>query len=387
MRLSMLAVIAVAVMIGLGVVFAVKALGLLNPPPPPPPPAQPEPPKPAPVPPPPPPPNVVVPVRVLFSGDNINPSDVTVRPLRPEELKDYERHQAEYLPPAVHITYFRTTARDILPDVPLKYSDLTDPQKPKPLAERLAPGTRAVSVAVPKEHSAGGLIQVGDWVDVYILTDVSRTDDPTRVPYAGLLVPRAQVIAKRDTLYSIYAPLLPGELVPFTLATNPFRAELLEYGRTVGTLALVPVSADEKKRLDALREAAMTEPGLNLAVPFAAPGSKEYEAELARIDRYTRGTSSIGAEELASILNLPKIEPPVVPEPPAPPPEPPPPPPPVTIEKFSGTVSTGVASFPVPYVPPPRPKPAEPTRVQARPAKYTFSKPDPKTGPAVTPKK
>jgi Flp pilus assembly protein CpaB len=312
---------------------------------------------------------------------------VALRPLRAEELKEYEEHKAEYLPPAAHITYFRTTARDILPDKPLKYSDLTDPQKPKPLADRLAPGTRAVSVAIPKEHSVGGLIQVGDWVDVYILTDVSRTDSPTRVPHAALLVPRAQVIAKRDTLYSIYAPLAPGEPIPFTLATNPFRAELLEYGRTVGTLALVPVSADEKKRLDTLREAAMKDPGLNLSVPFAAPGSKEHEAELAQIDRYTRGVLTIGAEELANVLNLPKIEVPVIPEPPAPQPEPPPPPAPITIEKFSGTEATGLSSFPVPYVPPPRPKPPEPAKVPPKPGKYVFSQPDAKTNPVAAPKK
>lgn len=363
MRLSLLAVIAVAVMIGLGVVFAVKALGLLTPPPPlPPPPEQPKPEPPPPAPPPP--PSVVVPLRPLFAGDNINPQDVAVRPLRPEEIKSYEQNKVEYLPPAVHITFFRTTARDIPPDQPLRYSDLTDPAKPKPLADRLPPGNRAVGIAVAKENCVGGLIQVGDWVDVYLITDVSRTDRPERVPHTGLLVPKAHVIAKRDTLYSVYAPLPPGEPIPFTLATNPFRAELLEYARTVGMLALVPVSAEEKKRLNDLREAALQDPEVKMFIPFVAAGSKEYEQELARIDRYGRGTLTIGADELAEILNLPKPQPPV------------PPTPPVVIEKFSGTDSTGVATYPV--------VPAVSTVLP--PARYLFHLPEAKPA-APAPKK
>src|SRR5439155_14312693 len=100
MRGSMLAVIAVAIIVGLGVVFAVRTMGLLNPPPPPPPPpvvetrvVVPEPP----------PPTVLVPVRQLFVGDTVAPTDVRVRPLRPEEFKEFTDNKDKYLPAVVEV--------------------------------------------------------------------------------------------------------------------------------------------------------------------------------------------------------------------------------------------------------------------------------------------
>src|SRR4051812_17374073 len=149
MRLSMLAVIAVAVLIGLGVVFAVRTMGLLNPPAAPPPPAvfsQPPPPAAPPAP-----PSVVVPVRHLFAGDTISPADVRVRQVRPEELKDYEAKRGDFVTAVPEQTYFRYTARDVVADTPLQKADLQAVKKPEALSLRLLPGTRAVSVAVQKE--------------------------------------------------------------------------------------------------------------------------------------------------------------------------------------------------------------------------------------------
>src|SRR5438067_5748895 len=106
MRASMLAVIAVAAVVGLGVVFSVKTLGLLAPPPAPvveaPPPPPPPPPAPQPHP-----PTVLVPSRHLFTGDTISPNDIRVRQLRPEEAKEYDTHKAEFLPAVPEVTYFR----------------------------------------------------------------------------------------------------------------------------------------------------------------------------------------------------------------------------------------------------------------------------------------
>lgn len=387
MRASLLAVIAIALIAGLGVVFAVKALGLLNPPPPPPPPpAEKEKPPPEP-----PRPYVLIPARNLFAGDALTGANVVLRQLRADEMEDYNKNKADYLPPNQSVAYYRLAAKDLPADRPLRKGDLLEPKKPESLNTRLFPGTRAITVGVSKDRSVSGLIQVGDWVDVYLITDVSRTDNPNAVPYTGLLVPHAQVVAKRDTLYPIYDPLF-SDTVSYTLATNPYRAALLEYGRNVGVLTLSPVPADEKKRLDGLREEAMKSPTVSVAATFAPPGSPEYKDEQARLERYANGSLAIGDDDLVRVMRLPAIEPP--PRPPAPPKPPkvqpaPPPPPPVTVELYNGTTRAGTAVFPVPYTPPPQPEPPEPPEpvyVPPPPAKYLFKHPESKPG-ATTPKK
>src|SRR5262245_1678229 len=125
MRLSMLAVIAVAIIVGLGVVFAAKYYGWLNPP------AQPQPvvhptPQPPPpiIPPPPPPPQVLVPLLHMYVGDAIEPTHILVRELRPEEMKEYEEHKAEYLPPVPSIVAYRMPSRELAVDRPIRKTDL-----------------------------------------------------------------------------------------------------------------------------------------------------------------------------------------------------------------------------------------------------------------------
>lgn len=406
MRLSMLAVIAVAILVGLGVVFAAKQYGWLN---------QPAEPKtivttPAPVVPPPvvvvpPQPVVLVPLLSLFKEDAIHPTHVTVRALRPEEQKDYDDNKADYLPPVPQVVAYRMPTRDLVVDRPLKKSDLADAKKPDALHTRLLPGSRAIGVQIGKENSAGGLIQVGDWVDVYLITHVSRTDTPgIKETQTALLAPHAQVVAKRDSLYPLYIAPVAGEPFAFTLATNPYRAALIEYGRTVGMLALVPVSEAEKKRLDALKIDAIADPNKSLAVTFADPSTPNYKAEQDRIEKHARGQLSVGPEDIATALNLAPIPAPVPPPPPPkrkiiipapPPPAPEPPPPPLTVETFSGVNKTTTASFPVPYTPKPVPPPAAPTVIEEDvPAppwtppptpRYTFSMPTSPEGKPLAP--
>jgi Flp pilus assembly protein CpaB len=390
MRASLLAVIAIAIVAGLAVVFAVKSLGLLE---------QPKPPEqvvvvkdpPPPAPPASPPIVVLAPVRHIFKGDAISGENVAARILREDEREDYEKNKADYMVGDRDAALWRLAAKDLPGGRPLRKGDLDEAKRPEPLSTRLFPGTRAVTIGIPKDHSASGLIQVGDWVDVYVSTDVGRTDTPaSSVPYTALLVPHALVVAKRDTLYPIYDPLR-SDTIPFTLATNPYRAALLEHGRTVGTLTLVPVSSDEKKRLDELRDTAMKNPGSSsVAATFAAQGSPEYQAEEDRIKNYVNGSLSIGDDTLVKLLKLPVIEPlPPPPKPPKPPkpvkPQPvPPPPPPVTIEVYSGSNRTNNATFPVPYDPPPPPvipdppEPPEPEYVPPPLPKYYFRNPDAK---------
>jgi Flp pilus assembly protein CpaB len=386
MRASLLAVIAIAIIAGLGVVFAVKALGLLEPP------RAPEPVVVVQQPPPvvvarPVMPRVIAPTRNIFAGDAMMGDNLSIRFLREDELKDYEANKADYMPPSHEATLFRLAARDLPGDRPLRKGDLLEAKKPDPLNVRLFPGTRAIDLGVMKDRSAGGLIQVGDWVDIYMSTDVGRTDRPDAVPFTTLLVPHAQVIAKRNSLYPIYAPLAEGKPVEYTLATNPYRAALLEHARSIGVLSMTPVSSDEKKRLDGLRDEAMKNPGSSsVATTFAPPGSPEFQAEEDRIKSYQNGSLVIGDETLVNILKLPAIEPP--PPPPRLPKPPkvvkvipaPPPPPPVTVELFSGVNKSGTATFPVPYTPQPptiitEPADPDPPYIPPPPAKYIFRSP------------
>ena len=112
MRASLLAVVAIAIIAGLGVVFAVKSLGLLDQPrpieqvvvvkevPPPPPPVPPA-------------PRILAPTRNLFAGDPMTGYSLGIRSLRPEEVKDYEANKDDYLPGSLEAAMFRTAARDL----------------------------------------------------------------------------------------------------------------------------------------------------------------------------------------------------------------------------------------------------------------------------------
>lgn len=387
MRASFLLVLTLAVLVGLMVAVGVRYSGLLNPP------AVAQPvvpapePKPEPKPAPPPAPRVLAMVRNVFAGDTIEFTDVRARPIKEDEKKDYEANKADYLPPNETIALFRTPSRNLEADTPLKKSDLLEMAKPEALNARLTPGTRAIGVSLPKAQSVGGLIQVGDWVDVYVTTEVSRTDSPTKAPHTGLVAKSAQVVAKRDTLYKIYSGL--PDSVQFTLSANPYRTALIEYARTIGTLSLVPVSGDEKKKLDGLRDAAMKDASKALALTVGNSESSEGREELRRVAGYEAGTLGIGTGDLMQILALKPI--PVPPPPPTPmipppqpiPPQPAPPPPPTTIEVFSGTNRQPPAVFPstVPQPPPPQPAPP-PTPIVViqqppppKPAEYVFTKP------------
>jgi hypothetical protein len=159
------------------------------------------------------------------------------------------------------------------------------------------------------------------------------------------------VIAKRDTLYQIYAPLPPNEPIPFTLAANPYRAALIEYARNLGTITLVPVSQSEKTKLDAFREAGKDSNDPRFAIPFAEKDSAEFQTEMEKITRYARGELSIGLQDMVEVLKLPEI-----PGANRPIETPKPAPKPVTIELLSGVKRTGTVSF----APPPQSLPLPP---------------------------
>jgi Flp pilus assembly protein CpaB len=374
MRASFLLVLGLALLVGLGVAVALKSLGLLTPqtiavptqaPPPPPPVIAPPPPR----------PTLLVAAKNLFVGDTIRPGDVMIRPIRQDELEDYEKNKSQYILPILNSVSYRFMAVDIAADTPLKKSALKELAKPEALHARLVPGMRAVNVSIPKTGSAGGLIQVGDWVDLYVTTEVGRTDQQGRTMQTGVLVHHAQVIAKRDTLFTGFAPgAADTTTIQYTLAMNAYRAALLEFGRSVGVLSMSPVSEGEKKQLDELKTAAMKDPSKLVLFTYSDANSADYKAEETKVKDFQEGRQSVGSDDLIRVLNLKPIP---LPTPPLLPPAPrakAPPVPPITVELLSGTRASGKAEFPVPQ-PAPEPEPLPPAPPAPPQGRYTFGMP------------
>ena len=317
----MISIVALALLVGLGLVVAVKYSGLLNPPEKkveatPPPPA------------PPPPPLVVVAVRESVRRRRH-------QPLGCEAPADHRGGSPRL--PEEHVQLFVGRARSRLLPHALKNieanhpitKDLLEPMaKPEPLHSRLPLLTCAIDLQVAVENSAAGLIQVEDWVDVYLTSDVGRTDGGQSSVRNALLARNVQVIAKRGTLYRTYAPL-PAGPIQFTLAANLYRAALIDYARNKGVISLHPVSRAEKEKLDALKAGVGEEPDKVVALSLS-PDSEEYAAELARVHAHDRGEATIGDEDLLRLFSL----------------TPPTPPSSTTIvEYFSGARRTGGAAF------------------------------------------
>jgi Flp pilus assembly protein CpaB len=376
MRASVLLVLGLALIVGLGVAVAVKSLGLLTPPvtvatqPPPPPAPQPvvaQPPR----------PQLLVATKNLFVGDTIRPGDVRLRTIRAEELEEYEKTKgADFVPPILDSVYYRFMAIDISADTPLRKKSLKELSKPEPLHARLVPGMRAINVSIPKIGSAGGLIQVGDWVDLYITTEIGRTDLTGRLTQTGVLVHHALVIAKRDTLFTGFASIAPETSIQYTLAVNSYRAALVEFGRSVGVLTMSPISEQEKKQLDELKQTITKEPSKIALLSYSDANSTDYKLEDQRIKDSQEGKLSVGSEDLIRVLNLKPIP---VPTPPLLPPAPrvkATPPPPITVEILSGTRQAAKAEFPVP-APAPEPEPLPPAPPTPPQGRYFFVLPKP----------
>jgi Flp pilus assembly protein CpaB len=209
------------------------------------PPAEPPPPKKAEI-------QVLVAAHNLFAGDVIDSNGIRVRVLRPEEEAHYQGHKDQYLPPVVSAGWLRVTNKNIEADQPILRDSLKEMRKPEPLNTRLLPDMRAIDISVPKERSAGGLIQVGEWVEIHLTSSVESNGSTTT--RTAILAPRSRVIAKRDTLWDVFAPLPDDKPVHFTLEVSAYRAAVVEYSRNKGYFSLVPLPMSEQRRLDEQRE-------------------------------------------------------------------------------------------------------------------------------------
>lgn len=257
---------------------------------------------------------VLVAARNLFPGDVIESNWVKTRVLRPEEIKHYETNKDKYLPAVNGAAALRVPTRPIEADTPILRDDLKELVKPDPLHARLLPNMRAVNISVPKDQSAGGLIQVGEWVDVYMTTTITNENHQEMTKTAPI-AHRLRVIAKRNALWTVLRELPEGKPVQFTIEANPYRAALIEYAKAKGVITLVPLSGAEQrlleeKRIKVLNDAAE---GKMLPVAFgAAPGANngDYDQEDGRVEGMNRGEYTVSSGDLVRIFDLKTPAPP-----------------------------------------------------------------------------
>ena len=250
MRASTLFILIVAILLGFGVAAVVKVSGILRPAAA----AASVPEAPAPL------PNVLVASRNIFEGNVILGGWVKVRPMTADEAADYKRNKAAYLPPVINAAMERVTACNIEADQPILRQYLRDMAKPDSLHLRLLRSMRAVNVTLPKDSTAGGLIQVGEWVDVYLTSAITgpgaSADARVVTNRTANLCCNARVIAKRNTLWPLFGTIPDNALVHFTLEVDPYRAALINYAVDKGVMMLVPLPAAEQRALEIRRNQA-----------------------------------------------------------------------------------------------------------------------------------
>jgi Flp pilus assembly protein CpaB len=281
MKASTLFALTVAILLGLVVVGVAKYTGVFAKAPPP---QQPE-------------VKVLVAANNLFEGMALSAPDVRVRPLTPRELEAYKGNEDKYLPALPEAVNLRVPKRNIEADTPLLREDFEDVSLPEPLHRRLEPGMRAVNVSLPKDRCAGGLIQVGERVDVYLTTQISRPGHPEEsVTQTAPIARNLKIISKRNMLWTALAAVPEDRPLQFTLQANPYRAALIEFAAGKGQLSLVltPTGAEKK---GGVRPTADAGSG-------SEADSKEYRDEDQRVQAFLSGELSVGEPDLERIFNL-----------------------------------------------------------------------------------
>jgi Flp pilus assembly protein CpaB len=310
MKASTLFAVTAAVFLGLIVVAAAKYSGIFTPKPPAPPVVREY-------------SRVLVAAKNLFESMTIMPADVRVREMSDEEEVQFRENKDKYLPPRVEAGVMRVLNRSVEADKPLLREYLDDINLPAAIHSRLSsPQMRAVNVSVPIERAAGGLIQRGEFVDVYLTTNVSVAGKPdSAITQTAPIAQRLKVIVKRNMLWNALAPVDANKPIDYTLEANAYRAALIQFAKTKGELSLVPTSAPPESIPSSSRSVVPT--------VQSDPASREYQNEDERVAELLRGERSVGEADLERIFNLkPYVEKK-----------------PVQIEKYSGVLFQGVQTF------------------------------------------
>jgi Flp pilus assembly protein CpaB len=305
-------------------------------------------------------PPILVAARNIYAGKCITEEDVRVRQERPNERELYAKQRL--LPAYVPAAVGRVAIKPIPADQPIT-EDALEPLETykEQLAERVTPGMRAVNLQLPITESGGGLIRVGDYVDVLIKTTAEASHDCLSLAELcrlglpatteGIIVRDARVIVRRNVLWPNCRPYSMC-VTNFIIETNPYRAAFLEYAKDRGLITLIPISDVERKlELENRRQAFLEDKGVfpTRLVGMTAQEILQYEAELAKLPaddpkRYLtyhlgsseeyrwenfrvrdvlRGQRMITDQDLSRILDLRLRQPPA-------------PPPPTTVQRVVG---------------------------------------------------
>lgn len=290
MRASTLFAIVVASLLGLGAVVTANHYGLFAP-------KNGEPPK------------KEEPIMVLVAAKNLYPeialqqTDVKVRALHPSEREAREEHRqnpGKFLPAVTTAAALLIPNHTIQADTPLRHDFFQKPKLPEGLQKVLAPGMRAVNVAVMKENAAGGVIRVGERVDVFLTSRITFEPNNRDFDKTALIAKDCKVVMKRNIIYPVIAPVPDDKPVAFTLQANPYRAALIRFAQGNGELSLVPAAESELPPND--------------GPPFKDPSSEEFKDEDERVKALAAGTLTVGDADLERIFKLKRPTPPPAPQ-------------------------------------------------------------------------
>jgi len=315
MKASTLFSVTVALFLGLAVAVGAKYSGLFSPKPP------------APLPQPKLKAKVLVAAHNLFEGYTLQQGDVLVRDMSEEEEAQFREHKEQFLTPKVEVAILRVLTRSVEADQPILREYLEDINLPQALNRRLSsPNMRAVNVTVPPERAAGGLIQRGEYVDVYLTTRI--TIPGRRNSYSttetAVIARNLKVIVKRNMLWDALAAVDPKKPIEFTLEANLYRAALIEYCKIKGDLTLVPTATPKDTNSKGSRS--------YVSASQSDPNSKEYQNEDERIEAFQRGEYAVGDADLERIFGLLPPDSPHYKRP-------------TEIEQYTGTRLRGVQTF------------------------------------------
>jgi Flp pilus assembly protein CpaB len=127
---------------------------------------------------------------------------------------------------------FRTTKTPLQAEEPVFDDQLEPFAYTAALSTRIAPGMRAVNLRLAPEHCDGGLIRVGDRVDVLCTMTNANPVLAGGSTATAPIAKNVKVIARNDTteIYDAGGRSSDG-LKAYTLQTTPFRAALIDLAR------------------------------------------------------------------------------------------------------------------------------------------------------------
>lgn len=159
-----------------------------------------------------------------FEGLTLTCEDLLIRPIRDEEIEEYQRDPDSFLPATSFLATFHDLTRNIAADEPLRRSDLRASNE---VAYSLGRGMRAVAISVVSSEG----FQKHDLVNLLFTTDVYdlANDDVTTI---------TAVVANQVRIFSIKDSSNAPSMKEVVVELNPYRAELVRFAMGRGTFEL-----------------------------------------------------------------------------------------------------------------------------------------------------